>query len=135
MRLNRQLAITFILVFIAGFLIWLIGKDLPEKIETGKQLGDLKSKIEALKKEEERQKSLVEYLNSESYLEKQARIRLNLKKVGEEVVFIYRKDGSEKASLSFEETKNPFLKKLKEWVRMLRYSILAGILGERTGEP
>lgn len=116
---NRQLAATFVLVFIAGFLIWLINKDFPEKIETGKQLGDLKSKIEALKKEEERQKSLVEYLNSESYLEKQARIRLNLKKVGEEVVFIYRKDDLEKASSSLEKTKNPFWSKLKEFIRII----------------
>ena len=116
---NRQLIFTFILVFVAGFLIWLIIKDFPEKIETGKQLGDLKSKIETLKKEEERQKSLAEYLNSESYLEKQARIRLNLKKEGEEVVFIYRKDDSAKASESFEETKNPFWSKIKELFRIL----------------
>lgn len=119
MAFNRQLAFAFILVFIAGFLIWLIVKDFPEKIETGKQLGDLRSKIEALKKEEERQKSLAEYLNSESYLEKQARIRLNLKKVGEEMVFIYRKDDSIKASESFEENKNPFLLKIKKWFKFL----------------
>ena len=117
--LNRQLVITFILVFIAGFLIWLIIKDFPEKIETGKQLGDLKSKIETLKKEEERQKSLAEYLGSESYLEKQARIRLNLKKEGEEVVFIYRKDDSAKASESFGDAENPVLSKLKEFIRFL----------------
>lgn len=135
MAFNRQLAFTFILVFIAGFLIWLIIKDFPEKIETGKQLGDLKSKVVALKKEEERQKSLAEYLNSESYLEKQARIRLNLKKVGEEVVFIYRKDDQSAEQNAEKNAGKSLLSKLKEWVRVLRFSILTGIFGERTGEP
>lgn len=118
MAFNRQSAFTFILVFIAGFLVWLIIKDFPEKIETGKQLGDLEGKIEALKKEEERQKSLAEYLNSESYLEKQARIRLNLKKVGEETVFIYRKDKVPEQVNPENKKENPFLSKLKEWLKI-----------------
>lgn len=116
---NRQLFFSLVLVFIAGFLIWLIIKDFPEKIETGKQLGDLKSKIEALKKEEERQKSLAEYLNSESYLEKQARIRLNLKKEGEEVVFIYRKDDQSAEQNAEKNAEKSLLSKLKEWFKFL----------------
>lgn len=119
MAFNRQSAFTFILVFMAGFLIWLIIKDFPEKIEIGKQLGDLKNKIEALKKEEERQKILAEYLNSESYLEKQARIRLNLKKVGEEVVFIYRKDDQNAEQNAGKNAENSLLSKLKEWFKFL----------------
>ncbi|MEK7537160.1 MAG: septum formation initiator family protein [Patescibacteria group bacterium] len=111
---NRQLFFVLVLIFIAGFLIWLIVKDFPEKIETGKQLGDLKSKIEALKKEEERQRSLAEYLNSESYLEKQARIRLNLKKEGEEVVFIYRKNEEPVEGSVENKNENPFLLKIKD---------------------
>src|SRR3989344_5582387 len=110
---GRQLIFTFILVFIAGFLIWLIIKDLPQKIETGKQLKDLESKIEALEKEEERQKSLSEYLNTESYLEKQARLRLNFKKEGEEVVFVYRKDEPVETPKAGDKNENPFLLKLK----------------------
>ncbi|MBI4117189.1 MAG: septum formation initiator family protein [Parcubacteria group bacterium] len=116
---SRQLFFVFVLIFIAGFLIWLIIKDFPEKIETGKQLGDLKSKIEALKKEEEGQKNLAEYLSSDSYLEKQARIRLNLKKVGEEVVFVYRKDETPEQGSAENKSGNPFLSKLKELFRFL----------------
>ena len=117
--LNRQLIFTFVLIFGAGFLIWLIAEDYPQKAEIQRQLEDIKSKTEALLKEEERQESLIGYLNSESYLEKQARLRLNLKKEGEEVVFVYRKDEGGLASESAEETKNPFLLKLKEWVRII----------------
>ena len=118
--LNRQLIFTFVLIFGAGFLIWLIAEDYPQKAEIQRQLEDIKSKTEALLKEEERQESLIGYLNSESYLEKQARLRLNLKKEGEEVVFVYRKDEGGLASESFEKPQNPFLLKVKEWVKMLR---------------
>ena len=114
---SRQLIFIFILVFVAGFLVWLIAKDYPQKIETERQIGDIKSKIESLKKEEGRQKSLTEYLNSESYLEKQARLRLNLKKEGEEVVFVYRKDQETQPPQQERQNENPFLSKLKEWFK------------------
>lgn len=116
---NRQSAFTFILVFAAGFLAYLAVRDYPKIRETRKQLEDLEGKIEALKHEEERQNDLVEYLNSESYLEKQARLRLNLKKEGEEVVFIYRKDEAKEEGIMEKKNENQFLSKLKEWVRIL----------------
>lgn len=117
--LNRQLIFTFVLLFVTGFLVYLIVGDYPAKLETKRQLEDLRDKIGALEKEEERQKNLVEYLNSESYLEKQARLRLNLKKEGEEVVFVYRKDDEIKASEGLKETENSFLSKLKELFRII----------------
>ncbi|MBI2003412.1 MAG: septum formation initiator family protein [Parcubacteria group bacterium] len=110
--LNRQLALTFILIFAAGFLVYLVARDYPKKMEIESQLGDVKNKIAALKKDEEKQMAMAEYLNSESYLEKQARLRLNLKKEGEEVVFIYKKDGPENINQE-EDDENSFLSKLK----------------------
>ncbi len=117
--LNRQPAFTFILVFAAGFLVYLISKDYPKKLEIKSQLGDIESRIEVLKKKEEKQRTMAEYLDSESYLEKQARLRLNLKKEGEEVVFIYRKDETEKPPSREEQNENPFLSKLKELFRII----------------
>ena len=116
---NRQTVLTFVLVFAAGFLAYLVIKDYPKSRELKSQLGEVESKIESLKKDEERQKGLAEYLNSESYLEKQARLRLNLKKEGEEVVFIYRKDEAGEPPGSEETNKNPFLMKLKELIKIL----------------
>lgn len=115
--LNRQSILTFVLVFAAGFLGWLILRDLPQKIEIQKQVGDLKNKIEVLKKDLDREKSLAEYFKTGGYLEKQARIRLNLKKEGEEVVFVYRKEEPEEGSAE-NKTENPFLSKLKEWFKI-----------------
>lgn len=117
---NRQLILTFTLIFAAGFLVYLFVRDYPKRQEIKNQLGDIENRIAALKKDEEKQKSMAEYLESEGYLEKQARLRLNLKKEGEEVVFIYRKDEAEKLPSREEQNGNPFLSKLKEWVRMLR---------------
>lgn len=103
---------------ISLFLLWFIVKDYPQKAEVSRQINDLRTKLESLKKDEARQRSLAEYLNSESYLEKQARIRLNLKKEGEEVVFIYKKEEEQKDNVK--EDKNPFLLKLEELFRIIR---------------
>jgi len=110
---------TFILVFAAGFLVYLLARDYPKKLEIESQLGDIENKITALKKDEEKQKTMAEYLRSESYLEKQARLRLNLKKEGEEVVFVYRKDNGEREASKENRDENPFLSKLKELFRIL----------------
>ena len=109
------IGLTILLVFIFGLVI----KGLPEKVEISRQLGDLKAKIEALKKEELRQAGLSEYFKTQGYLEKQARIRLNLKKEGEEVVFIYRKEEEPKEEGAGNNSENPFLSKLKEFIRII----------------
>ena len=119
MKLNRQLIFTFVFIGAAGFLAYLAVRDYPKIRETRKQLEDLEGKIKALKHEEERQNDLVEYLKTESYLEKQARLRLNLKKEGEEVVFIYRKDEAKEEGNLEKPNENPFLSKLKELFRFL----------------
>lgn len=114
-----QLAFTLLLLFVAGFLAWLIIEDYPKKVETEKQTSDLREQIEELKKDEEEKKSMVEYLNTESYLDKQARIRLNLKKQGEEVVFVYKKDEAEEGAGESPKNGNPFLSRLKEWFNII----------------
>ena len=119
MALNRQSVFTFVLIFAVGFLIYLTARDYPKKLETKRQLEDLENKIVVLKKDEEKQKNLVEYFNTESYLEKQARLRLNLKKEGEEVVFVYRKDEEKEDEIKENNNENMFLIKLKELVRIL----------------
>ena len=116
---NRQLFFSIFLLLAAGFFLWGIARDHPQKAEVQRQIEDLKDKIAAVEKEEQRKIRMADYLNSESYLEKQARLRLNLKKEGEEVVFVYRNDDPGKASESFEGIENPVLSKLKEWFRFL----------------
>src|SRR3989344_1334332 len=119
MMFNRQLFFTFVLVGAAGFLFWIVIRGFPRKLEIEKQMNDIRGQIDNLKKEEERGKGLLEYLNTESYLEKQARLRLNLKKEGEEVVFIYRKEDEQNETNQEKQNKNPFLSKVREWFRII----------------
>ena len=116
---NRQFFFSVSLLLAIGFSLWGIIRDYPQKAEVSRQLEDLEAKIAAVEKERERKERLADYLNSESYLEKQARLRLNLKKEGEEVVFVYRNEDSAKASESFDSIENPVLSKISEWVKIL----------------
>lgn len=118
-KVRGQILFSAFLLFLAGFFLWGIIRDWPRKTEVSRQLEDLEAKIAAVEKEGERKERIADYLNSESYLEKQARLRLNLKKEGEEVVFVYRNDDPAKASESFEDTENPVLSKLKELIRII----------------
>lgn len=52
------------------------------------ELKPLNDEIKQIKKEKEKLSKNFEYFKSESYLEKEARTRLNLKKEGEQVVII-----------------------------------------------
>ena len=117
--LNRQLIFSIFLLLAVLFFLWGVIRDWPQKTEVARQLEDLEAKIAAVEKERERKERLADYLNSESYLEKQARLRLNLKKEGEEVVFVYRNEDSAKASESFDSIENPVLSKISEWVKIL----------------
>ena len=109
------IGLTILLVFIFGLVI----KGLPEKVEISRQLNDLKAKIAALKKSQLRDAGLSEYFKTQGYLEKQARIRLNLKKEGEEVVFVYRKDADENVDVNADKNaKESLLSKIKEWFRI-----------------
>lgn len=116
---SRQILFSVFLLFLAGFFLWGIIRDWPRKAEVSRQLKDLEAKIAAVEKEGERKERIADYLNSESYLEKQVRLRLNLKKEGEEVVFVYRNDEAVGASESFEGMENPVLSKLKELIRII----------------
>ncbi len=116
---NRQLFFSFLLVGTVIFLFYLIVKDYPDKLELDNQIKDIEDKIEVLKKEEERQKDLIVYFNSESYLEKQARLRLNLKKQGEEVVFVYQKDEKNEEQNTGNGDEESWLSKLSNWFKIL----------------
>ena len=116
---NRQLFFTFVLVGAAGFLFWIVIRGFPRKLEIEKQMNDIRGQIDNLKKEEERGKGLLEYLNTESYLEKQVRLRLNFKKEGEGVVFIYKKEEEQNETNQEKQNENPFWSKLKELFRFL----------------
>ncbi len=58
------------------------------------QVVDMERKIDALQKENEKLQRLADYYKSSTYLEKQARLKLNYKAPDEQVVFVYQKQAS-----------------------------------------
>lgn len=65
-----------------------VGRESYRKYQLTKEINRLKSEIERLEKEDQNLANLLEYFEDESYLEKEARLKLNLQKPGEKLVVI-----------------------------------------------
>lgn len=77
-----------VLIPVLAALMFGAGQKIYSRYETGRVLAELDRQVEILKKQKSDLEDLVGYYGSESNLEKEARIRLNLKKPGEQVVII-----------------------------------------------
>lgn len=75
----------FVILLILGSSL---GREFYRKYRLQKEFDSLKSEIDKLENKNQDLASMLEYLNKESNLEKEARRRLNLKKPGENVVVI-----------------------------------------------
>ncbi len=80
----------FFIVLIPIFLALLVGifQQFYHRYQVKKDLGKLDAEIANFNKQKEDLNNLLDYYKNESYLENEARVRLNLKKEGEEVVII-----------------------------------------------
>ena len=83
--LKTRLA-TWLLAIVLGFVMFITGRILVEQYRVNQQISKLKTQAEKIKKDSEQLSSLIQYFNSPSYEEKQAREKLNLKKDGEYVI-------------------------------------------------
>lgn len=111
--------LTVILILAISFLFWQAIKGRPQKIEIEKELNEAKNKFENLKKEKEYFKNFLDYFKSKGYLEKQARLRLNLKKEGEKVIFIYKKFIENLKDNQKENPENNKLSNFKKWIKFI----------------
>ena len=91
-RMIRNLLSSKIFLFLAFFaLIFLVVnlfKESYQKYQLNKEIDNLKSEIDRLEGKSNQLSSMIDYFGDQSYLEKQARLKLNLKKPGESVVVI-----------------------------------------------
>src|SRR3989344_4528539 len=94
-------------VLIGFFLISLI-KIQPVLTTTQKELENLDKKITEAERSASELERLKDYLQSDAYLERQARLKLNYKKPDEKVVYVYdREDGSKTESKVAADMNNP----------------------------
>ncbi|MBL7155215.1 MAG: septum formation initiator family protein [Candidatus Portnoybacteria bacterium] len=85
--LSSKVFLFFIVLALIGLVISL-GQESYRKYQLTKEINSLKSEIERLEGKNQQMADLMEYFQEGSYLEKEARLKLNLKKPGEKVVVI-----------------------------------------------
>ena len=78
----------FLLILILIGVIIAAGKESRHRYQTNEEINDLERKISSLKDRKEALLNFLDYFNSEAFLEKEARLKLNLLKEGEKLVII-----------------------------------------------
>jgi cell division protein FtsB len=87
-RMVKSQVFFIILIPIFLMLLFGIGQNFYYRFKVQKDLDKLNAEIANLSKQKEDLTKLVDYYKNQSNLEKEARVRLNLKKEGENVVII-----------------------------------------------
>lgn len=87
------IGIIFIIIFSAG-----ISKRMVRKHQINKETQELKNEILKLEQNSKELNQLLSYLNSDEFLEKEARTKMGLKKADEKVAIINRKNKVEAAT-------------------------------------
>jgi len=111
----------FIIIIILIFLLIALVKETYRKHQLTSEINQLKSNINKLEGDNQQLSDLMDYFKEDSYLEKEARIKLNLKKPGETVVILSKDiiDGVEvirKGGLDTEETDKKITDSLEDQV-------------------
>jgi len=90
-KLKKIFSSRAVLFFLLLAFVWLslvLVKAFYKKRQLDQEIGSLKAEIDKTDKKGQELSQLLSYFNSESYLEKEAKDKLNLKKEGESVVMV-----------------------------------------------
>ncbi len=77
-----------VLIPVVAALLFSIGQRVYYQYQARVELNELADQVEILKKQKSDLENLIGYYNNKSNLEKEARIRLNVKKPGENVIVV-----------------------------------------------
>lgn len=115
--LNSKILTVPLLILSVWMLFSVISVEI-EKDQTKKEEKSVEAKISGVKKDNELLEKQIENFKNPEFLEKEARIRLNYKAAGEEVVFVYKDSIVPKASSSKETSpaKYPVYEKIQRWL-------------------
>jgi len=80
-----------------------------------REAANINQKIENLKASNKEAEGLGDYLKSNAYLERQARLKLNYKKPDENVFFVYQKQAVPTEEAGITQSQDGFVAKLKKW--------------------
>ncbi|MFH0856652.1 MAG: septum formation initiator family protein [bacterium] len=116
---KRNIKIKGIFIVLVGFLcVFLISlaKEAYRNYKINKEIKDLRNKIEVLENENMELSSLVNYLKTDNFAEKEARLKLGLKKEGEKVFNIEKLAGADHPSLNI--LKSADESNIKKWQKL-----------------
>ena len=105
----------FILILILIGVITAVTKESYHKYQISRETTGLKKEIESLKKENELLSNILDYLDSEKSMEKEARLKLNLLKEGEKLVIITPDKKIDSKSQSLEDIQKTQSSNFKKW--------------------
>lgn len=114
-RISGRFKGIFILVLIfTGIFLISFAKETYRNYKVNKEIKDLKSDIKLLKTENLELTSLIDYFKTDNFAEKEARIKLGMKKADEKV-FVIKDDPSNKNTNSADENQNNKTSNLEKW--------------------
>lgn len=103
--LRSKIFTVLALLAVAG-LVWSVARLWPQKITVENRVKSLEQRIAETEKSNSALARLLDYFKSPSYLEREAKLKLNVRKSDENVVFIYPgKGGQAEQSRALEEKK------------------------------
>ncbi len=106
-RVGRVLLFVGVGIAIIGWLVVSLVNEIERKQNTFKELASLDKTIQELKDENQKLLQKKEYLTNEENIEREARMRLNLKKQDENVVIIVPETDKGQKPLESQENHNP----------------------------
>ena len=111
--------VTLIAIVVIFFLVFSITKLWPQKTVIEIRLQNLGVKIGEMEKSNSDLRSLLSYFKSRSYLEREAKLKLNVRRPDENVVFVYQDE--KKNQVIQEEKKGLGLEGLTNFEKWLKY--------------
>lgn len=95
----------------------------PQKVVVEKKIKNFQDKIFELEKSNADLARLLDYFKSDAYLEREAKLKLNVRRPEEQVVFLHANDlrpaNSSASEQNLSDGKWPYFNKLVQWVKNL----------------
>ncbi len=92
-----------------------LAKNISKRYIIDKEISDLEQEIEDLESKNKDFKNLIGYLESDQFVEEQARLKLGLKKPGEEVIVLKEDPNASSTIVSAEEVDTSLTNPQKWW--------------------
>ncbi len=104
---------------VIGFFLLLIIKLKPSLETVSQEVDNLDKKIAEAERDLSESQKLGDYFKSAAYLEREARLKLNYKKPGESVVFVYKNQHAQSPAETNDTAKSSLM--LPNWQKWLNY--------------